>query len=188
MVLVAPFSDVERLTATYRLAGTIPILSPLARYPPLLTYLNNFIADKWDSKARIASLIQSHDRLNHAPESSSNDGARYHITIIHAEDDYDIHYSHIEQLFWHAVNATTEQGISYEDLEQVKATTSTDLGEGGRAIEWRGRNGVVRQQICKHGLHDRIMGYPVVSLAIMRACANGAGVGDGVEQPLLLPG
>ncbi len=37
------FADVELLTATYRLAGTIPILGPVACFPGLLAYLNTFI-------------------------------------------------------------------------------------------------------------------------------------------------
>ncbi|RYO83465.1 hypothetical protein DL766_003718 [Monosporascus sp. MC13-8B] len=50
MVLVAPFADVELLTATYRVAGVIPILDPIARFPRLLAYLNSFILNKWPSK------------------------------------------------------------------------------------------------------------------------------------------
>lgn len=34
-VLVAPFVDVATLVSTYRIAGTIPILSPFARFPQL---------------------------------------------------------------------------------------------------------------------------------------------------------
>lgn len=33
-VLVAPFSDVVTLVSTYRVAGTVSIMSPLARFPP----------------------------------------------------------------------------------------------------------------------------------------------------------
>ena len=162
LVLVAPFSDVESLTATYRLAGTIPLLSPVARFPTLLKRLNSFIADKWDSKARIAALIKAYDTSQ----------SRYHIEIIHAEDDYDIKYTHSEQLFWHAVNAASEQGISYEGLQDIRAEQSLHLGEAGTVMEWRTSHGLIRQHILKHGLHDRIMGYPVVSMAIARASAN----------------
>jgi alpha-beta hydrolase superfamily lysophospholipase len=38
-ILVAPFVDVATLVATYRVAGTIPILSPLAKLPLLFNYL-----------------------------------------------------------------------------------------------------------------------------------------------------
>ena len=42
-VLVASFVDTEILVATYRVAGTVPILSPLARIPLLFNYLQRFI-------------------------------------------------------------------------------------------------------------------------------------------------
>ena len=174
IILVAPFSDVESLTATYRLAGTLPLLSPVARFPTLLKRLNSFIADKWDSKVRIASLIRAYDT---AP-------SKYHIEIIHAEDDYDIEYTHSEKLFWHAVNATSEHGLSYKDLQDVWATPSHNLGEAGRVTEWRTDYGLLRQHILKYGLHDRVMGYPVVSMAIGRAFANTAPNPHAPRRPL----
>ena len=58
IILVAPFVDVATLVATYRVAGMIPILSPLARFPLLFHYLTNFIHDKWSSKDRIATYIR----------------------------------------------------------------------------------------------------------------------------------
>ncbi|KAJ8603884.1 hypothetical protein MRB53_042019 [Persea americana] len=35
IVLVAPFADVALLTATYKIGGTLPLLSPIARFPQL---------------------------------------------------------------------------------------------------------------------------------------------------------
>ncbi|OTB00539.1 hypothetical protein M426DRAFT_267441 [Hypoxylon sp. CI-4A] len=162
IVLVAPFADVELLTATYRVAGTIPILDPIARFPRLLAWLNSFILSKWPSKDTLAEFIRR-------CESMSEDSQRYHITIIHAEDDYDIPWTHSEQVFWHAVNASSTEGISYEQLEEEKKAVRVDRGAGGWAMERQTRKGVIREEIMKFGLHDRIMSYPVVSLAVMRA-------------------
>lgn len=36
-------------------------------------------------------------------------------------------------------------------------------------MEWRTRNGVIREEILKTGLHDVIMGYPVITMAVMRS-------------------
>lgn len=96
VILVAPFVDVPTLVATYRVAGFIPILSPLARFPLLFNYLSTFIQDKWSSKDRIAEYV----RANEA------NGEKYQLTLIHAKDDYDIPWHHTEMLFWYAVNAT----------------------------------------------------------------------------------
>ena len=157
-ILVAPFVDVASLVATYRIAGTIPILSPLARFPLLFNYLGTFIKDKWLSKDRIAEYI----RANEA------NGEHYQLTLIHAEDDYDIPSHHTEVLFWHAVNATVPQGIGYDELEKVKSKSKTDLGAAGSVMERRTKNGVIREEILKTGLHDVIIDNPVITMAVMR--------------------
>jgi abhydrolase domain-containing protein 12 len=74
-------------------------------------------------------------------------------------------------LFWHGVNATLEfeSTLTFEDLEARKLKERIPLGAGGWEMDWQGKSGVIREQIVKHGLHDRIMSYPVVSLAVSRA-------------------
>ncbi|KAJ9624825.1 hypothetical protein H2203_004775 [Taxawa tesnikishii (nom. ined.)] len=162
MVLVAPLSDVETLTATYRVAGLIPILSPVAYFPTLLKVLNSFIRSKWPSKDKIAELIR-------ICEASKDQHARYHITIIHAEDDTDIPWNHSDLLYWHAVNASQPTGISYEAFEEEKERNKKHVGAAGWTVEFPARKGVVREEIIKYGVHDKIMSYPVVSLAVLRA-------------------
>ncbi|KAI0841330.1 alpha/beta-hydrolase [Hypoxylon sp. FL0890] len=165
MVLVAPFANVELLTATYRVAGTIPILDPIARFPRLLAWLNTFILSKWPSKDTLAEFVRR-------CESMPGDTLKYHITIIHAEDDYDIPWTHSEEVFWHAVNASLPEGISYEELEKKKEASKSFRGAGGWVVNWLASRGFIREEIMRYGLHDRIMSYPVVSLAIMRAFGN----------------
>jgi abhydrolase domain-containing protein 12 len=161
MVLVASFSDVSTLTGTYRIGGVVPVLSPLSLAPPLLAYFNGFLQSTWLSKDRIAELVKRSE--------SEESGENYHITFIHAQDDTDIPYIHTEVLFWHAVNATTPTGISYEDLEQEKALKRTDLGPGGWFIDWRTKKGVIREQILTYGVHDKLMAYPAIGMAVLRA-------------------
>ena len=163
MVLVAPFADVELLTSTYRLAGTVPLLSPIARFPSLLALLNSLIMAKWPTKDTISKFVQICENL-------PGDSLKYDISIIHAEDDYDIPWTHSQKVYWHAVNASLgPSGISYEDLEKEKEVTKIRLGEGGWMVARQTRSGVLRESILKHGLHDRIMSYPVVSLAVLKA-------------------
>ncbi|KAJ4359021.1 hypothetical protein N0V95_002557 [Ascochyta clinopodiicola] len=165
-VLVAPFADVASLTKTYKVAGTIPLLSPVALFPKLLALLNHFIVSKWPSREKLAALVRHLD-------STKIEGRtrKYDITLIHAEDDYDIPTVHSDVLFWHAVNATLDAGssVTFEELERRKVVERIPLGAGGWEMDWHGEGGVVREQIVKHGLHDRIMSYPVVSLAVAQA-------------------
>jgi abhydrolase domain-containing protein 12 len=138
----------------------------VALYPPALAYLNKFIHSKWPSTHRLSTLIRHCDEIKPASRQ-----IQYDITLIHAEDDYDIPWEHSEVIFWHAVNATrpAEDGYSFERLQSQKDQQKSALGAGGWEVEMKGRAGVIREQIVKHGLHDRIMSYPVVSLAVARA-------------------
>lgn len=165
-VLVAPFADVASLTKTYKVAGTIPLLSPVAFFPKVLALLNHFIISKWPSQEKLAGLIRHLDSIK-------LDGrkCKYDITLIHAEDDYDIPTVHSDVLFWHGVNATldAELSMTFEDLKKRKLKDRIPLGPGGWEMDWQGKGGIIREQIVQHGLHDRIMSYPVVSLAVARA-------------------
>ena len=153
--------DVATLVSTYRLGGTIPILSPLARFPSLFSYLNTFIHDKWLSKDRITNYVQANEA----------NGQAYRITLIHAEDDYDIPWHHTELVFWHAVNATIPHGVGYRELQEIKSRSKTDLGAAGSVTEWETQNGKIREEILKTGLHDVILGNPVITMAVMRVFA-----------------
>ncbi|KAK6841167.1 hypothetical protein PG987_002027 [Apiospora arundinis] len=162
IVLVAPFADVATLTATYRVAKTVPLLGPVARFPWLLTWLNSYIKSKWPSKERLAEFLRACQRI-------PGDGPKYDVTMIHAQDDYDIPWVHSDMLYWYGVNATSPSPIALKAFEKEKADSRVELEEGGWAVESWSSSGVLREHITKYGLHDKIMSYPVVSRAILRA-------------------
>ncbi len=83
-ILVAPFVDIATLVATYRIRGILPILSPFARYSPPFKYLFSLIRDRWQRFNRIVGYV----RTNEAKEQ------RYPLTLIHADDDYEIPWRH----------------------------------------------------------------------------------------------
>ncbi|EFR01675.1 abhydrolase domain-containing protein 12 [Nannizzia gypsea CBS 118893] len=157
-MLVAPFVNSASLAATYSIASTIPLLSPVARFPILFKQFSTLIHDKWLSSNRLGDFIGTSELNNE----------KYRVTLIHAEDDYDIPFHRTQSLFWSAVNATVPGGITYKDLDLKKATERIDNTVAGSVMEWRTDNGVIREQILKTGLHDVIMGYPVISLEAMR--------------------
>ncbi|KAK6345344.1 hypothetical protein TWF718_007262 [Orbilia javanica] len=157
-VFVAPFVDVPTLVATYRIAGTIPILGPLARFPTIFRYLSKFIRDKWLTGDRLAEYV----RVNEVA------GRKYRLTFIHAQDDYDVPWTHTPTLFHCAVSAAVSGGITFEGLEVEKDTIKRNFGEAGTVVEWKTETGVLREEILKYGLHDVIMGNPIVTLAVMR--------------------
>ncbi len=83
------------------MAGTILLVSPLASVPALFRNLTSLIYDKWPSKDSVKSYIQTNEE----------NGEKHFITMIHAEDDYDMPWQYTRTLFWHAVNATTLTGV-----------------------------------------------------------------------------
>ncbi|GAB1730258.1 hypothetical protein NU195Hw_g9206t1 [Hortaea werneckii] len=157
-ILVAPFVDVPTLVSTYSVAGTIPILGPVAKFPALFNYLRTFIKDDWATKDRIASYIRAVEKAK----------LGYHVTIMHAEDDYDIPWQHSQQVFAHAVAATRSPDLGKDQIEERKTALRIDKGHAGSVVEWRTEQGVIREEILKYGLHDVIMGNPSVTLAAMR--------------------
>lgn len=155
LVITASFLDVATLTTTYRIGGVIPVLSPIAKIPPLFAYFTRHLHSTWLNKDRIAEFVKT---SNH-----------YHIAFIHAEDDPDIPSTHTEVLFWNAINAASEKRVSFEALEQAKKERRTALGEGGWYINWPTEKGFIRLNMLKYGVHDKIMSYPVVGTAVLKA-------------------
>lgn len=165
-IMVAPFVDVPTLVTTYKIAGTIPILSPVAQYPVLFNFLSSKIRETWSTKNRIANYIRRCEERLH----------QYRVTLVHAEDDYDIPWHHTPMLFSHAVNASTIDGVEQSRVSTWKAEEGQDVGAAGRVAQWHTEQGVVSEYLLRYGLHDVIMGSPIVSLAVMDIFEAGNGL------------
>jgi abhydrolase domain-containing protein 12 len=155
VIISASFADLPSLTATYRIGGVIPVLAPLAKIPPLFRFFTSRLQDTWMVKDNLAEFISN----------SKN----YHLTLIHSEDDSDIPFAHTQELFWHAVNASSTTPISFTELEKDKARKRVDLGPGGWYVDWITHKGSIRLQILKYGEHDWQMTYPATTSALVRA-------------------
>jgi len=60
------------------------------------------------------------------------------------------------------------EGMSLEELEAIKSKRKVDLGYAGSIVEWKTDHGIIREEILKYGLHDVVMGNPIITLAVMR--------------------
>ncbi|KAF2184643.1 hypothetical protein K469DRAFT_708837 [Zopfia rhizophila CBS 207.26] len=100
----------------------------MAYFPELLAFFNRFIISKWPSKDKLATLIHYCEILKLSLRENI-----YDITIIHAEDDYDIPWVHPEIVFSHAVNVTRDPdgGLSFEEPESGKENQKSALGASG---------------------------------------------------------
>ncbi|UKZ77583.1 hypothetical protein TrVFT333_005307 [Trichoderma virens FT-333] len=79
---------------------------------------------------------------------SPDDSTQHDITILHAEDDYDIPWEHSNLLYWHAVNASLPHGICYEELEEEKVASRSDLQAGGWVVDQQTQKGRLQEAIA----------------------------------------
>ncbi|KAI0294467.1 Alpha/Beta hydrolase protein [Multifurca ochricompacta] len=80
VVLLAPFSNIDTLLDTYYIMGIVPLLAPLRIFPYIADFVKRFLTHRFDSLAKVVGL--------NVP-----------LLIVHAEDDWDIPYSHSQTLF-----------------------------------------------------------------------------------------
>ncbi|KAJ3466765.1 hypothetical protein MRS44_004329 [Fusarium solani] len=157
LVVTAIFQGIPQLTATYRIGGFIPVLSPVARIRPLFRFSQR-LTSKWDNFRRLGEFVK---------EAES-----YDITLLHAEDDTDIPMENSVKLYREAVrvaenakNVTEDKEALLERIDRLKESR----GEGGSITVWPTGKGDIRLEILKYRVHDKIMSYPATGLAISRA-------------------
>ncbi|KAJ3525243.1 hypothetical protein NM208_g11725 [Fusarium decemcellulare] len=161
LVVTASFADVPQLTATYRIGGFIPVLSPVAKVKPLFNFFARQLTSTWDNMYRIGEFVKAAER--------------YDITFLHAEDDTDIPMEHSIKLYREAVrvaegvkDATDNSSDLLKRMDKARETR----GEGGSITVWSTKKGDIRLEILKYGVHDKIMSYPATGLAVSRAFAS----------------
>lgn len=138
VILVAGFTNLQSLLLSYKIAGYIPVLSPLRLYPRLYQLFASFLVDTWPSATRLANFVKLSKRLR--------------LFIIHSKDDYEIPWRQSEGLFTTATNATTDGGIGLSLLNSMKARSTVDMGDGAFVSTWKaGGNKIIREEIVNYG-------------------------------------
>ncbi|KAF5018678.1 hypothetical protein F66182_9324 [Fusarium sp. NRRL 66182] len=161
LVVTATFADVPQLTATYRIGGFIPVLSPVARVKPLFAFFARRLSSTWDNVQRLGEFVQAAER--------------YDVTLLHAQDDTDIPMEHSVTLYREAVRVAEDVKDLSDNGGALLSTLSEvekSRGEGGSITVWSTKKGNIRLEILKYGVHDKIMSYPATGLAISRAFAS----------------
>ncbi|KAJ3881623.1 Alpha/Beta hydrolase protein [Lentinula edodes] len=103
IVLLSPFSSMTELVKTYSVLGALPLVRPLTMIP----YAFNFIT--W-------ALIHKFDTLSVVPQIKGK------VLIAHAENDWDIPYTHSEVLF----NAFLEPLLPNVDIPSDPVSTTKE--------------------------------------------------------------
>ena len=140
IVLVSAFADVPSLLRSYRIAGFIPVLAPLNGYPALQNVFLGQVRETWYSTKKIASLVRKTEALN--------------LFIVHGKNDPDIPWTQSETLFHAAANATSEKGLT---IEEIKAAKDHRVSEnGGFVNSWTTRKSgggkiFIRHEVFPYG-------------------------------------
>ncbi|KAI1631494.1 Alpha/Beta hydrolase protein [Biscogniauxia mediterranea] len=82
------FTNVPTISTPYRVAGFLPVAMPLAKFPVLMNYFG-----------RLVEYVQSSER--------------YHIQLIHAEDNPIVPVSHCDELFRNAKGLIRQEAFKF---------------------------------------------------------------------------
>ena len=140
IILVAAFSDIPTLMSSYAIGGIIPILSPLRSYPILEQFFAKRVQETWYTARRLANLVQNSRDIN--------------VQLIHSKNDFNIPWTHSNALFYAAVNATSERGLTSRQIDAARF--HQDLGRSGHCNLWKtiqedGGNKLIRQEVVNYG-------------------------------------
>ena len=140
IILVAAFSDIPTLMSSYKIGGILPILSPLRSYPFLQHFFASRIQETWYTVARLANLSRRSRNIN--------------LQLIHSKDDFNIPWTHSNSLFYAAVNATSDRGMTSRQIDAAKFHRA--MGASGHHDLWKtvqedGGKKLIRQEIVHHG-------------------------------------
>jgi abhydrolase domain-containing protein 12 len=120
---------------TYNIGGLFPLLSPLRPYPMVQKWFTDRMVDKWNTADRLANYVKTSRRVN--------------LFLIHSQNDFEISWKHSDALFYSAANATSRQGMTVKQVDNMKA--KFELGEGGLVNTWHTPNKTIRQEVIKFG-------------------------------------
>jgi pimeloyl-ACP methyl ester carboxylesterase len=160
LVLVSGFTSIPTLLDSYSMKGLVPpLLSPLSRYPRLKQYVISHIADTWPTDHRIADFV------SHPNASSALD-----LTILHAEDDWEIPWREGYGNWKSAIAAakSTQEGrgfILVDELAQEKLQNGEYPGD---TIWTDGNQKWVRWERARHGGHNQLAASNHAGLAVRR--------------------
>ena len=120
IVLVAAFTGVPSLLKSYKIGGYLPVLSPLNKALPLQDFYVRRIQDTWYTFRRLENIVKLSKDLN--------------LQLIHAKNDKDIPYHQSESLFYTVANATSDRGMTKNQIDAVKGHRI--LRDGGFVSTW----------------------------------------------------
>lgn len=155
IVLVASFPSIPKLLLTYRIAGFLPILSPLRSYHRLRTYLLSTLKDEWMTSARLSALTTA----------AAGPGRRLRLHIMHARNDWEIPWLSSEENF-----KAADDGLVDENGEGKSVSLTGDMDSTRRKVVALGEDKRVELilEVLRFGGHNQIVAGVPVAIAVLR--------------------
>lgn len=135
ILLCAAFSDTATVFLSYSVGGLVPLLWPLCLSKLSTTWFSRQIEDRWRTADKIVELVKKSTRLN--------------MTLVHAKNDHIIPWKQADALFYAAVAATAEEGLTRAEIDEKRVTTQQ--GDGGWMHEWTCERKHITEVIVLHG-------------------------------------
>lgn len=135
VVLVASFSSLPTMLASYALGGVVPLLKPLGVVPPLLRGVLGFVVDEWKTLDRLAGLAaQTRER-----------GGRLRLGLVHGADDWDIPCVESVKIFEAVARASITDGTGLDEVTfaEMRDASMDVRGDKAFKIRWRGEGDVL---------------------------------------------
>lgn len=144
VVLVAAFSSLPTMLAQYRMGGLVPPLAPLRMWPWLLQRVLDSLVDTWKSADRWTEVVRT----------VKGRGGRLRLSLVHAQDDWDIPCTEDDKIFAAAVNGTVgpEGDLLHVDhLKAEKDKRTVVKGENAFVATWMDGDVLIRQELAPYG-------------------------------------
>ncbi|OAL47664.1 alpha/beta-hydrolase [Pyrenochaeta sp. DS3sAY3a] len=135
LILCAAFTNAGNAFASYSIGGVVPVLAPVKIIQAFHSWFSRRMRDTWHSDDRLTRMAQT--------------SLRFHLVLVHAEDDQTMPWYETEELFKTTTTAADQNGTSGNTLQGE--ITVVDLGEAGRQEVWQRGPHYISKTIAKHG-------------------------------------
>ena len=130
ILLCAAFRGAATVFLEYRALGLMPLLWPICLSRFSRMWFSRHIQDRWRTEDRLIELVRKSINLT--------------ITFLHAKNDNVIPWNQADSLFYGAVGATSEIGLTKSEIDKKRVTTQQ--GDG-----W------THQWICGHRIITEVI-------------------------------
>lgn len=141
LTLCAAFTDAANVFLDFSILGRVPLMGLVKLLPPLANLYRRSYEDKWKTLDRLVTIAGKSERLR--------------LTLVHAQGDVVIPWSHSDSLFYASAAAASGREMTRVEIDEKKG--KYDLGQGGYLCRWTVGDKVIKQRILKYGgMHRRV--------------------------------